>query len=73
MPTWPCTICDDTGWVCEAHPDRPTGMFSKRFDACNCGGAGMPCPTCNPSDADQPPDMSRTGMTITVDNKGPRN
>jgi len=31
--TTKCTICDDTGWVCETHPDRPAGMFSKRFDA----------------------------------------
>jgi hypothetical protein len=21
MPT--CTLCDDCGWVCEVHPDRP--------------------------------------------------
>jgi hypothetical protein len=46
-------------------------MFSKRFDACNCG-AGVPCPTCNPSDAEHPPDMLRTGLKITVDDKGPR-
>jgi hypothetical protein len=64
-----CVVCDDTGWVCETHPDRPTGMFSKRFDACNCGAAGMPCATCNPCDADNPPDMSRTGLKIAIDTK----
>ncbi|TWB66650.1 hypothetical protein [Bradyrhizobium sacchari] len=39
-PMQPCTICDDTGWVCENHPDRP-------WDGprgCTCGGAGVPCP-----------------------------
>jgi hypothetical protein len=44
-------------------------MFSKRFDACNCGASGMPCATCNPCDADNPPDMSRTGLKIAIDTK----
>ena len=30
-----CTKCNDTGWVCEWHPD-------KEAHKC-CGGAGMPC------------------------------
>jgi hypothetical protein len=55
-----CITCDDTGWVCENHPDRPWKGFSKRFDASGCG-AGAPCELCNPSNADHPPDMSRTG------------
>jgi hypothetical protein len=55
-PVMSCPVCDNTGWVCENHPDRPFKMFSKRFDACNCG-AGAPCDLCNPSDADDPPDM----------------
>jgi hypothetical protein len=33
-----CERCNDTGWVCENHPD-------KEAHEC-CGGAGMPC-TCN--------------------------
>ncbi|PAY05385.1 hypothetical protein CK489_28765 [Bradyrhizobium sp. UFLA03-84] len=38
-----CILCDDTGWVCENHPDQPwTGNH-----ACRCGGAGAPCPKCN--------------------------
>ena len=46
-----CALCEDCGWVCENHPDRP--WDGKH--ACNCGGAGAPCPRCNPSDEDDPP------------------
>lgn len=42
----PCKNCDDTGWVCEAHEDRPWGGVSSRADACDCG-AGSPCDVCN--------------------------
>jgi hypothetical protein len=35
-----CLLCEDTGWVCEAHPDQPW----EGPHACTCGGAGMPCP-----------------------------
>ena len=42
-----CSNCDRTGWVCETHPNRPFKMFSKRADACECGGAGVPCQVCN--------------------------
>jgi hypothetical protein len=66
-----CVVCDNTGWVCENHPDRPWKGFSKRFDACDCG-AGAPCDLCNPSDGDHPPDMSRTGMKVDIDDNGPR-
>ena len=38
-----CPLCEDCGWVCENHPDRPW----EGKDACTCGGAGMPCPWCN--------------------------
>lgn len=31
-----CSTCDDTGWVCEAHVDRPWAGFSERHDACAC-------------------------------------
>jgi len=51
-----CQFCDNTGWVCENHPDKPSGDFSDRSDACQCG-AGAPCPHCNSSG--NPPDMSR--------------
>lgn len=41
----PCPNCDDTGWVCEGHPNRPSSIVSKRKDACDCG-PGEPCPAC---------------------------
>ena len=41
----PCETCDDTGWVCECHEDRPWEGVSSRHDACN-GGPGVPC-VCN--------------------------
>ena len=39
----PCDNCDSTGWVCESHPRRPW----EGPRACDCGGAGVPCPVCN--------------------------
>ena len=41
-----CEFCDNTGWVCEDHGDRPLKADSKRGDACSFG-AGKPCPRCN--------------------------
>ena len=41
-----CTNCEDTGHVCEAHPYLPWGGICDSRAACNCGGAGMPCPSC---------------------------
>ena len=49
-----CNRCDDTGWVCENHPDKPWDKTLPH--GCECG-AGAPCPTCNPSDKDHPPRM----------------
>ena len=49
-----CSNCDRTGWVCETHPNRPFKMFSKRADACECRGAGVPCPVCNTGETDVP-------------------
>ena len=65
------TICDNGGWVCENHPDRPWSGTSKRADAC--GGAGMPCEACNPSGGiDEPPSKSPIAR-VTIDrDKGPR-
>ena len=45
-----CPLCDDFGWVCENHPNRPW----EGHHACTCGGAGMPC-FCNGSDELSPP------------------
>jgi hypothetical protein len=40
-----CKICNDTGWVCDRHPDRPYAIFSERWDACDCA-PGRAC-VCN--------------------------
>jgi hypothetical protein len=46
-----CSRCASTGWVCEDHPDRPwDGPKARGY-----GGAGMPCPSCNVSNEDNPP------------------
>jgi hypothetical protein len=37
------------------HDDRPWSGEK----ACGCGGAGMPCPSCNVSNADNPPRLPR--------------
>jgi hypothetical protein len=48
-----CPQCDGQRWVCEIHPDQP--WIGDR--ACQCGGAGMPCPACNSSDGLIVPEM----------------
>lgn len=48
-----CMRCDTSRWVCETHNDRP---FLGRF-ACDCGGAGAPCPVCNRTDQEDPTDL----------------
>lgn len=48
-----CSVCHGARWVCENHPDRPWDTP----DGCRCGGAGMPCETCNPCDHEHPPQM----------------
>lgn len=52
-----CDRCANTGWVCEEHNDKPwAGLMPDDFVRC-CGGAGMPCPSCNVCDEDNPPRM----------------
>ncbi len=48
-----CARCQDVGWVCEEHPDRP---WSEKIEGgCQCG-TRMPCADCNPAaDAAHPP------------------
>jgi hypothetical protein len=46
-----CARCQDTFWVCERHDDRPWDGEK----ACGCGAPGMPCPSCNVSNPDNPP------------------
>ena len=68
-----CDLCDDTGWVCEDHGDRPPKDDSDRADAC-AFGAGMPCPRCN-RDSRHVGQVPRLppGMRVMIDHKpGPR-
>jgi hypothetical protein len=66
-----CLVCDNTGWVCENHPDRPWRGNSQRADACECG-AGMPCELCNPCGGiDESPTLSPIAR-VTYDKNGPR-
>jgi hypothetical protein len=58
-----CTLCEDTGWVCENHLNVP---WSGEH-ACRCGGAG--CPARNLSDLEHPPWPS-AGTRIGFDKKG---
>lgn len=60
-----CQTCDNTGWVCEQHPDKPWDGGSDK--GCDCGGAGMPCGDCNTSN---PPDQSRVIKTVICDLTG---
>ena len=52
-----CAICKGARWVCEDHIDKPWSGASDAPDACHCGGAGAPCPACNPCDAEHKPEM----------------
>ena len=64
-----CDLCDDTGWVCEDHGDRPLKADSNRADACSFG-AGRPCPRCN-RDSRHVNLVPRlpTGMRVTINRK----
>ena len=59
-----CAVCGGALWVCEDHVDKPWGGATNRADACHCGGAGAPCPACNPSDREHPPKMPGGDKTI---------
>jgi len=50
-----CNACDNTGWVCEDHPDRPSDCGNSPR-ACACGAAGRPCRVCSrPTPCERPP------------------
>jgi hypothetical protein len=34
-----CPVCDDKGWVCETHLDRPWGFFFEELTAVNAASA----------------------------------
>ncbi|SHG50668.1 zinc finger domain-containing protein, LSD1 subclass [Bradyrhizobium erythrophlei] len=60
-----CSLCEDCGWVCESHPDKPWDGGH----ACTCGAAGAPCPRCNAGDDD--PRIPK-GFKTEFDKKGRR-
>ena len=62
-----CAVCDDTGWVCEEHPDKP---WHARPGGCECG-AGMPCLACNQPKEDQRPRMPADFVPHIDRDKGP--
>jgi hypothetical protein len=64
-----CNLCDDTGWVCEDHGDRPLKADSKRPDVCPFG-VGIPCPRCN-RDSRHVAHVPRLplGMQVALDRK----
>jgi hypothetical protein len=63
-----CTLYEDCGWICEAHPDRPW----HGEDACDCGPPGMPCAWCNRASEGQAPRMPE-GLKTEFDKDGWRN
>ena len=68
----PCERCDETGWVCEAHDDRPSDIGASPR-ACKCGAPGMPRHECNPSGGWDEPSRCPAVFMVTPDGKGPRN
>ena len=40
-----CKSCQGSGWVCEAHPDRPSAVTTA--NGCACGAPAENC-DCNP-------------------------
>ena len=61
-----CPVCDDTGWVCEAHPNGPWANVSDRWDACVCGAPGVPCHSCNRTkERERPEGELRTAIVET--------
>lgn len=46
-----CHVCGGEKWVCENHPENP---WNDGNPEC-CGGAGMPCQTCNKKEIPQMP------------------
>jgi hypothetical protein len=63
-----CMVCGGCRWVCENHPDRP--WEGER--ACDCGGAGMPCPACNSSEVTVPEMPDDFVEDVSIDRRIPR-
>lgn len=60
-----CFRCEDSGWVCENHPDCPW----QGEHACGCGAAGAPCAACNRPDRGEAPRMP-AGFKTLLDKDG---
>lgn len=60
-----CPLCEDSGWVCEEHPQEPWDGDH----ACGCGAPGMPCPECNAENGGNEPRFP-SGFTKRFDNEG---
>lgn len=45
MASYVCATCKGSGWVCEAHPDRPSAVAKE--NGCACGAPAQAC-DCNP-------------------------
>jgi hypothetical protein len=60
LPLMKCTLCEHCGWVSENHAHKPW----EGVHACNCGGAGAPCPWCNKPDDGGPPDVERRNCEL---------
>jgi hypothetical protein len=69
-----CEVCDNTGWVCENHADRPSDCGDSER-ACTCGGAGTPCLVCNQPEPGERPRLPscRTTMRTKARSTKPRN
>ena len=65
-----CSICRGARWVCEDHTDKLWDGASDAPEACHCGGAGVPCPACNPSDRENPPEMPEGYKSIIDASEG---
>jgi hypothetical protein len=61
-----CAMCKGNRWVCEDHPEKPWDGASDAPEACHCGGAGAPCPACNPCDREHLPEMPEGYRSLIV-------
>ena len=48
MASYSCATCKGSGWVCEAHPGRPSAATTT--NGCACGAPAANC-DCNPDGA----------------------
>jgi hypothetical protein len=60
-----CPRCHDARWVCEAHMDRPWGIAG----GCACGQPGAPCPVCNRSRRESPPQMPEAYRSLVKERR----